>query len=326
MSDPHSDVASPTDLERLFAYMRDFELAWMSGDWSLIAAHFHEDAVHEIEGGGGRLGRGGSGRRDVVDGLRRGVEAVDRRFDVRIPEIVEGPKTRDDGVWMRFALTLRRAGLPDLRVEGEHLARYRDGRIEALREKVASGESGRVDGYLDEHAAQLRPEGAPFLPPSAKDLEVLEAAIGRSLVRCYGAAKSEQDAGAALAVCDDGFSIETVAFALASRDRDDTKVQLAAFFAAFPDYGVTLEGFANAPGVVACWGRARLTLRGDFLGIAATGRTAELPVFCVFRLGAAALLSERFFFDLAALCEQVGVPVAELSTALAPMRTAELAA
>jgi hypothetical protein len=316
-----------SDLERLFHYMRDFEMAWMTGQWSLLDAHFHEDARHTIDGGGAAIGTGGSGRAAVVAGLRAGVEAIDSRFDVRIPEIVEGPRTRDDGVWMRFALTLRRAGLPDLRIDGEHLARYRGDRIELLAEKVAADSAARVNAYLDEHSAGLKPATSAFEPPLlAADAADLEAATGRSLVRCYGGAKSERDTGAALAVCDEGFSIETIAFGLTTADREDTRAQLGAFFHTFPDYAVTLEGFATSPGIVTCWGRARMTFAADFLGRKATGRTADLPIFCVFEMAGPAIASERFFFDLAAFCGQIGLPVDDLSAALASLRGQAVAA
>lgn len=52
----------------------------------------------------------------------------DPGFDARIPEILEGPLTRPDGIWTRFALVLRRAGVPELRLEGAHLTVYADGR------------------------------------------------------------------------------------------------------------------------------------------------------------------------------------------------------
>ncbi len=316
-----------SDLEKLFHYMRDFEMAFLAGEWSVLDAHFHEDARHTIDGGSGALGTGGVGRAAIIAGLRSGVDSIDRRFDVRIPEIVEGPVTRADGVWMRFALTLRRAGLPELRIDGEHLAKYRDGRIELLAEKVAPGMASRVAAYLAEHDSALRPAGSPFSPPTlAADIEALEAATGRSLVRCYGGAKSEQDANAALLVCDPRFRIETLAFGIASSDREDTRAQLGAFFHTFPDYGVTLEGFATGPGTVTCWGRVRLSFRADFLGLKATGRTAELPIFCVFETAGPSIASERFFFDLAQLCDQIGVPVADMNAALGMIRGQEAAA
>ncbi len=318
--------STTSDLLSCFAYMRAFEVAWLMDDWSAIEPCFHDDARHVIDGGALPLGVGGVGRDAVVAGLRAGVNAIDRRFDTRIPEIVVGPVTRGDGVWMRFALTLRRAGLPDLQIDGEHLAVFRDGRIAELREKVAPGEAARVAAYLADHDAALRTPGSSFEPPSAEDAALLEAAMGRSLVRCYGGAKSEQDTDAALAVCDPGFSIDTVAFGLRSRDREDTRSQLAAFFFSFPDYRVTLDGFATSPGIVTCWGHARMTFRGDFLGHRATGRSADLPIFCVFEVGGGTIASERFFFDMASLCEQIDVPVAALSAGLRTIRESSAAA
>src|SRR5205085_2747017 len=161
-------TATSSDLLNLFGYMRDFEVAYLMDHWSVLDGHFHEDAIHEIDGGAAPLGTGGR---------------------------------------------------------------------------------GRVAAFLARHDGALRSAGSAFEPPSAADAAVLEAATARSLVRCYGGAKSQQDVAAALAVCDPGFTIETIAFGITSRDREDTSVQLDAFFGAFPDYGVSLEGFATARGV-----------------------------------------------------------------------------
>lgn len=316
-------MTTPTPLERSFQYMRAFEVAFVSGDWSVLDSHFCEDAVHTVANGGPLSGRT-VGRAALIAGLRGDVDRIDRRFDLRIPEVIEGPVTRADGVWMRFRLTLRRAAVPDLVLEGDHLATYRDGAIAMLSERLGDGIGERVDAYLAAWSDSLRPAGSAFaLPQEGGGREVLDAAIGRSLVRSYGAAKSEQDARAALALCSEDFSIDTVAFGIASRDRKETEQHLELFFQSFPDYAVTLEGLANGPGHVASWGRVRMTFRGDFLGQRATGKTAELPVFCLMATRDGMLRSERFFFDLAALCEQIDVPVATISAALRPLRAME---
>src|SRR5262249_12153056 len=152
---------------------------------------------------------------------------------------------RADGIWMGFALTLRRAGLPELRLEGEHLARYEGGRISGLDERLAPGMSERLQAYLDEHGARLRPAGSPYhfdlAPPDRRDLDL---AVHRTLVRSYGSAKSCQDLGATLALCSSDFRLETVCLGLATPDRETAAQQLALFFAAFPDYRVTLHGMA----------------------------------------------------------------------------------
>lgn len=310
-----------TDLQRFFDYLRAFELANLSGNWALLEPHFAAGARHRVAGGG-PFGRGAAGGPAAVAAdLAESVEGVDRRFDARIPEVIEGPEVRDDGIWMRFALTLRRAGLPELRVEGEHLAVYEGGRIRSLEERLAAGSAERVAAYLDEHAARLRPAGSPVaLPVLPADRQALEGATLRSLVRCYGAAKSVQDAGAALSLCSEEFRLTTVSFGVEARDRKAAEGQLALFFAAFPDYRVTLEGFATGAGVVACWGHARVTFRGAFLGHSPTGRSAELPIFCVFDGANGQLTRERFFFDRAELCEQIGLAVDTLAQSLRPLR------
>jgi predicted ester cyclase len=315
-------MTTPTPLERCFQYMRAFEVAFLTGDASVLAPHFAPDAIHSVANGG-PLACHHVGRDAVIAGLRDDVDRIDRRFDVRIPEVVEGPLTRGDGVWMRFRLTLRRAGLPDLVIDGDHLASYRDGAIARLAECLDDGVGARVGAYLAAWSDSLRPAGSAFAPPlDPRDIRELDAAVGRSMVRCYGAAKSERDVGAALAACSEDFSIDTVAFGIASRDRKQTEQHLGLFFQSFPDYAVTLEGFATSPGQVASWGRARMSFRGDFLGLRATGKSADLPVFCLMTMRDGLLTSERFVFDLAALCEQIGVPVATLSDALRPLRAA----
>jgi hypothetical protein len=319
-------MSESTDLQRFFAYARAFELAYVSGDFSVIEPFFADDTRHDVVEGG-PFGSGARGRRAVVADLRDSVARVDRRFDVRIPEMIEGPTPRPDGVFMRFALTLRRRGLPELRIEGDHLVRYEKGQIVAIEERSPAGTGARVAAYLAEHDAALRPAGTPFAPPTEQpDLEALAAATMRSLVRAYGGAKSAQDVGAALAVCGEGFSIETTAFGLTSRDRADTADQLAVFFQAFPDYGVAIEGLATGDGVVTCWGRARMTFAGGLLGLAPTGRTAELPFFCLFGCDGMQLAYERFFFDRAAFCEGIGVPVERLSALLRQIRGEAVAA
>jgi hypothetical protein len=59
---------------------------------------------------------------------------------------------------------------------------------------------------------------------------------------------------------------------------------------------------------------------GGFLGHPATGRTAHLPIFCVFGCEGGVLTSERFVFDLAAMCEQIGVAVEDFRESLRPLR------
>jgi hypothetical protein len=319
-------MPAASDLERFLGFASAFELAYWTDDFTRLAPFLADDARHLVHAEG-PLRHDDRGAAAVVAGLRRSVHGIDRRFDVRIPEVIDGPRTREDGVFMRFALELRRAGCPVLRFEGEHLVRLAGGRIALIEEWIEPGAGERVAAYLAEHAAQLRPElpdGSPAPPPALptrpRDVRDHEAALLRTLARGYGAAKSEQDVAAALALCSEGFVLDTPCLGLATRDRKEAEQQLGLFFAAFPDYAVTLEGVATGSGAVTAWGRARLSWRGPFAGQAPTGRTADLPFASVFHAAQGRLTGERFFFDLASLCEQTGLPLAAVQETMRALR------
>jgi hypothetical protein len=138
----------------------------------------------------------------------------------------------------------------------------------------------------------------------------------QTLVEGYARAKCRADVDGALAFCHPDFRLETISFDLASRDRVETAAHLHAFFQIFPDYPATLETMTYAPRAVGCWGTVRMTMRGDLLTIPATGRTAVLPFFSAFAIAEALLLEERFFFDLATLCDQLGIALPAVREAL----------
>lgn len=179
-------MTNPSDLESFLGYVRVFELAQAADAWQLIEPCFAPDAVHLVHHGG-PLGGEDRGRAAVVEGLRQSVLRHDRRFDARIPEIVDGPVTRPDGIWMRWNLTLRRAGLPELRLEGEHVTEYEGGVIRRIEEWLPEGTGERVEAFVAEHGASLKPVGSPPAPPGAADLRDLEAASARSLARLAAA-------------------------------------------------------------------------------------------------------------------------------------------
>jgi steroid delta-isomerase-like uncharacterized protein len=143
-----------------------------------------------------------------------------------------------------------------------------------------------------------------------------------TVVQEYASAKSRADVDAALAVCTDDFRLDTVPFQLVADGKNESRVALEAFFVAFPDYDVTLDGLIEGEAEVAAWGVVRATMRGDLLGQNATGRAFELPMSCVFTLDGGRLASETFYFDLNQMCEQLGLSTEAVA---ADFRAARLA-
>lgn len=293
-------------------YALAFEQAFATDQWQLLTPFFADDAMHLVEDGGPFAGEE-RGAAAIVEGLRSVVNAVDRRFDVRIPAIIEGPMLSPDGIWMRFRLTMRKHGLPDLVVEGEHRTVHQNGRITEFRERLAMGHGERARRYLLEHDASLRPAGSRFSPQfDAASLADFRAALHGTLVRCYGMAKGQQDIEAALLLCHPSFVIDAVGFRMASRNRDETRHQLALFFQAFPDFQPILEGLVADDVAAACWGRARMTHGGDLLGLQPSHKTAVLPFSSTFAFRDGLISRETFFVDLAALCDAIEQPVERL--------------
>jgi steroid delta-isomerase-like uncharacterized protein len=309
------------DVERFVEYALAFEEVLGSDDWSRLDAYFTEDAERDVKGGGPLAVRS-FGRTAVIDDLHRGVDELDRRFDERVPEVLSGPTLREGAIWIEWRLNLHRAGLPKLVVEGSHGAWYRDGRICRIHEEVSDAFGASVAAYLERHGAALLPVGGTHRTTKQETSGATSVARMKTLVETYARAKSRADAAGALAVCHDDFELETLAFGLTSRGKAETAQQLEAFFRVFPDYGVTLEGLTSGEAGVGCWGTVRMTMQGDLPGIAATGKRAELPFFCVFTFRDGLLAKERFFFDLAAFCEGIGVRLDELQAVFAALRSA----
>lgn len=309
-----------TDYEHFLRWAFGFEAAFWSDDFTALRGLVAEDA-RRVAHSEGSLEADDVGAAAMLEGLRTSVHELDRRFDVRIPEILAGPETRSDGIWMRYALRLRRAGLPELVIEGEHLTRYADGSIVAIEETLPPGIGERADAFLREHAARLRPTGSPpALPTDPRDVRDADAALLRALARGYAGAKSEQDIGAALSLCSEDFVLDAVPLGVPAGDRKQAEAQLQLFFHAFPDFRTQAEGMTADGGTVCCWGQAEQTFRGSYLGFEPTGRPSRHPFVSVFEARDGKLVRERYYFDLAQLCTQIGLPVAEVSERLDALR------
>jgi predicted ester cyclase len=120
-------------------------------------------------------------------------------------------------------------------------------------------------------------------------------------------AKSRQDVPAALKLLHPTMLLESPAFGTRAHGLAENEQTLTRFFAAFPDYEVTLDGHAANNDSLVCWGTVRMTMTGDRFGVRPDGHRAELPVFIRFTFADDLIASEYFFFDLSALCAQSGV-------------------
>ena len=130
-----NDVQVRSDIQVFASYAAAFEVAFLNDDWKLVRDCFAEDAVYEVEAGP-PFGGTWKGREAIVDHFVDSVNGFDRKYDERVLEPVAGPEMHDGAVWIRWAVTYRKAGSSDVRVEGEEEAWIKDGRIVRLKDTM----------------------------------------------------------------------------------------------------------------------------------------------------------------------------------------------
>ena len=143
-----------SQIKRFAAYAAAFEKTFETDDFSHIEPFFSEDAVYEIRGGG-PLDSVAEGRSASFASLKNSLESLDRLFDTRELELVEGPTENGDEVWFRWAGTYGKAGLPDLRIAGEETVTYRGDLICRMLDAFGPEAAKSVTRYMAEHASEL---------------------------------------------------------------------------------------------------------------------------------------------------------------------------
>lgn len=117
--------------------------------------------------------------------------------------------------------------------------------------------------------------------------------------------------------------LETMPLELRSEGRDAVRgAYEQQFFTAFPDLAPDDEGMAFGDDVVVVWGTLRGTSRGEWLGVPPGGGTFAVPFANVVPFTDGLMAGETIYFDLATLCEQAHLPLAEVRAAAAARRRA----
>ena len=143
-------------IERYLRYAAAFETAYASNDWTVLDPLFTADAVYETIAAP-PFGTVCTGLAAIKAFFAQSVDGFDRRFDTRGVDVLEGPVERDGAVWIRWAATYTRAGLPALRMEGEETAVFAGDHITRLEDRIPTAQGEAVLQYLTAHADGLKP-------------------------------------------------------------------------------------------------------------------------------------------------------------------------
>ena len=132
------------------SYAAAFEKAFENDDWSVVEPFFREDAVYEV-GIQPPLGGVFEGRDAILAYFKWALDNLDRKFETREIELLEGPRETGDAVWIRGTATYNAADVPPLVLELEETVTFDDGRIVRLEDRYQPEMADALAAYLREH-------------------------------------------------------------------------------------------------------------------------------------------------------------------------------
>lgn len=127
-----------------------------------------------------------------------------------------------------------------------------------------------------------------------------------------GAAKNRQDVAAALTFMHDDIELTSPAWGAVARGKEENAALLTHFFANYPDYEVSFEGYIADDERFVGWGRVRMTMAADASdakGLSPNGRRIEIPVTIRMTFKDDLIATEHFLCDLAQIAAQSGISV-----------------
>lgn len=141
-----------------------------------------------------------------------------------------------------------------------------------------------------------------------------------------GEAKNRQNVEDALKFMHDDIVLESPAWGLVAKGKDENRNVLTSFFDDYPDYNVTFDHYLADDQHFVGWGPVRMTMAAgahDAAGQTPNGTRMELPVTIRMTFKDGLIASEVFSCDLMQIALQSGIdPNAMAKAVFAPEETA----
>jgi steroid delta-isomerase-like uncharacterized protein len=128
-------------------------------------------------------------------------------------------------------------------------------------------------------------------------------------------AEARRDYDAVIDTFTEDCYLATMALGRRSEGRDAARPAYVAYFTAFPDLTPHDEGFAFGDDVLISWGHLEGTSEGEWMGVPPGGGRFHVPFTNVTEFRDDRMMGESIYFDLATLCDQARVPLAEIRAA-----------
>jgi steroid delta-isomerase-like uncharacterized protein len=135
------------------------------------------------------------------------------------------------------------------------------------------------------------------------------------LFRTHRDAEARRDYDAIIDTFTADCYLETIALGLRSDGREAARAAYVGYFTAFPDLTPDDHSVAFGDDAMVAWGFLRGTSGGEWLGVPPSGGSFAVPFTNVARFEGGLMKGESIYFDLATLCEQASLPLAEIRAA-----------
>ena len=143
----------------------------------------------------------------------------------------------------------------------------------------------------------------------------MDAEAMERLFRTHRAAEARRDYDAVIETFTPDCYLETIALGLRAEGREAARAAYVGYFTAFPDLTPDDQGMTFGDDAMVTWGFLRGTSGGDWLGVPPSGGSFVVPFTNVARFKGDLMSGESIYFDVATLCEQAGLPLAEVRAA-----------
>lgn len=131
-------------------YVAAFEQAYADDDWSRLTPFFSEDATYQVKGG--PLACEISGRDEILSGLKKSVDGLDKRCTDRKLELTDGPNTVAVGdaheVSIGWLASYHYGDAPQLFLPGRSVFKIAGDVITAMRDEYDETEMEAVGDWM----------------------------------------------------------------------------------------------------------------------------------------------------------------------------------
>jgi hypothetical protein len=142
-------------IEAFQRFAMAFESAFAQDRWSLVGEAMTDDVGWRVTGAPLPFGVSVSGRAAALAAIIESTEGFDRRFDRRLPKIVDGPTVIPGGVHFTWVVRYERDGLPPAVLYGQEWDLFVDGKLEFHTERLDN--TAELLAYVRAHDQALRP-------------------------------------------------------------------------------------------------------------------------------------------------------------------------